>query len=569
MKKEKATANQFLRRERELRGWSQCYVAEQIDAPTSSYIHRWEKGLVLPSPYYRERLCVLFQKNAAELGFLIAPASDLSSVVQADFALASRTSAPPWQVPYRRNPFFTDRDEILNDLYTTFFGGKRSVLSQVQALSGLGGIGKTQTAIEYAYRYRDTYSTVLWLQAQTQDDLNSSCIALKDLLNLSRCEEYVENAIDLLRIWLSNHENWLLILDNIEDLTLLYTVLPVDCYGHTLLTTRTQFTGGFARCIQLDKMKGPEGTLLLLRRAKQIELDLALEQIDLARYPAAQELASLLDGLPLALDQAGSYIEETGCSTEEYLDHYRKRRLELLDRRGGSGLEHPHSVNAMFSLAFERLEQQHTFAAELLRLCVFFYPHAIPQELITGGGNLNPRLQSMTTDALLLDEALRVLRSLSLIRRNAENMSFDIHVMIQIIFRERYSQTEQRHVAKLVVRLVSQAFPNPEDADTWQCCQRYIRQALTCVVYIEQWNIVSPEAAHLLFRVAIYAWKYGSSRLAERLLKKFLAIRIYLQGVEHGTDDLDKSTPCYYQSWHWQTERLFLQSMHKELKIPT
>src|SRR5581483_9951445 len=100
------------------------------------------------------------------------------------------------------------------------------------------------------------------------------------------------------------------------------------------------------------------------------------------------------------------------------------------------------------------------------------------------------------------------------------------------------------------------------------CCQRYIQQALTCVVYIEQWNITSHEAAHLLFRVAIYAWKNGSSRLAERLLKKFLTIRIYLQGIEHGADDLDKSTTCYYQGWHWQTERFFLQSMHRELKIP-
>ena len=264
----KAIPNHSLRRERELRGWSQSYVAGQISAPASSYIHRWERGLASPSPYYREKLCALFSKNAEELGFQVILPANGALLTPRVAHPGSVTTAFPWNIPYQRNPFFTGREGILDHLHTTFFTGKRSVLSQIQAISGLGGIGKTQTAVEYAYRYADAYNAVLWIQAETCDDLNSSCMALIDLLKLPHQEEQKEErAIGMVRLWLSNHENWLLILDNIEDLTLLRTVLPAECQGHTLLTTRTQYTGGFARCVHLGKMESAEGILFLLRRA--------------------------------------------------------------------------------------------------------------------------------------------------------------------------------------------------------------------------------------------------------------------------------------------------------------
>src|SRR5947209_15444440 len=85
---------------------------------------------------------------------------------------------PAWNVPLRRNPFFTDREPVFTQIHKLLHSGKAAALSQPPAISGLGGIGKTQTAVEYAFRYRDAYQYVLWVQANTSEALLSSFVAL-------------------------------------------------------------------------------------------------------------------------------------------------------------------------------------------------------------------------------------------------------------------------------------------------------------------------------------------------------------------------------------------------------
>jgi hypothetical protein len=84
----------------------------------------------------------------------------------------------PWNVPHTRNPFFTGREGVLKKLHEALTSGSAAALSQPQAISGLGGIGKTQTAVEYVYRYRAEYSAVLWVRAESQESLISSFVAL-------------------------------------------------------------------------------------------------------------------------------------------------------------------------------------------------------------------------------------------------------------------------------------------------------------------------------------------------------------------------------------------------------
>ncbi len=151
-----------LKQERELRGWTQSEVAERIGS-TRVNVGRWENGLTVPSPYYRQKLGELFGKSIAELGLLPEGGEEHDgeeeehTSTNADPPISSPVAPPIWSVPYRRNPFFTGREEILAHLNAVLRSSRTAALTQPQAISGLGGVGKTQIALEYAYRYRDDY----------------------------------------------------------------------------------------------------------------------------------------------------------------------------------------------------------------------------------------------------------------------------------------------------------------------------------------------------------------------------------------------------------------------------
>ncbi len=136
------------------------------------------------------------------------------------------------------------------------------------AISGLGGIGKTQIANEYAYRYRNEYQVVLWVNCASREELMTDFIAIAALLNLP--EKNIQNqsvAINAVKRWLETHTDWLLILDNADDLAMVREYLLFGNKGHILLTTRSQTMSGLAQKIEIEKMPLEDGVLFLLRRA--------------------------------------------------------------------------------------------------------------------------------------------------------------------------------------------------------------------------------------------------------------------------------------------------------------
>src|SRR6266568_8748641 len=236
------------------------------------------------------------------------------------------TSLRIWSMPFQRNPYFTGRDELLTRLHSVLATGKQAALSQPQAISGLGGIGKTQTAIEYAYRYRDEYNTIIWLKAESRETLLSDLLTLAPLLNLPhKPDQDQEQLVELIKDWFQSHTGWLLIYDNADDLVMIRDFLPAGGQGHTLLTTRSQVTGNIARRIDVERMETEEGSFFLLHRAGLLE-DATLDAIPEVERARARELVEEVGGLPLALDQAGAFIEETQCGLAGYLQLYRTRQ---------------------------------------------------------------------------------------------------------------------------------------------------------------------------------------------------------------------------------------------------
>lgn len=446
---------QRLKQERELRLWSQEQIAEMIGT-TAPSISRWERGNTFPGLHFRQKLCELFGKSAEELGFLQDGAPVDNQALLSSFKDDQHTAVPDavayvqvWNVPYRKNPFFTGREEVLEHMHRRLHAGNTPALEHVQALSGLGGIGKTQTAAEYAHRYRNEYQAVLWAQAETQDVLRSEFAKLAAPLNLPEKDlPDQERMVEAVKRWLNDHQNWLLIFDNIEELSILNNFIPPGSKGFILLTTRTQSTRTFAHRISLEPMEPDEGALLLLRRSVRIECEAPLDAASPVDRNMAREISGLMGGLPLALDQAGAYIEETACSLADYLERYQKRRsalLNLRDFRGGVSTTHPQSVTATFTLALELVEHANPAAAELLRLCAFLQPDAIPESILTDGKlDLGPILQPLAADPFMFDAAIVALRKYSLLRRNTGARTLTLHCLVQAVLRDTMDAETQR-----------------------------------------------------------------------------------------------------------------------------
>ncbi len=441
---------------------------------------------------------------------------------------------PIWNVPHQRNPFFTGREEVLRQLHEALTAGRTAALTPPQAISGLGGIGKTQTAVEYAYRFAGDYQAVLWVKAEAREMLLSDVLTLADLLNLPEKEERDQiRMAAAVKGWLSHHGEWLLILDNADDLALAREFLPQTSRGHILLTTRAQAMGGLARRVEIEKMGLEEGTLFLLRRAGRLAPDASLESAPATDHAAAQELVRLVDGLPLALDQAGAYIEETQCGVAGYLTLYRARGVALFKERGGLRTDHPDPVTTTWSLSFQKVEQASPAAADLLRFCAFLAPDAIPEELLTkSASEPDPFLEQMARDPASVNAALKELLAYSLVHRDPETGTLSIHRLVQEVLKDQMDEQTQRQWAERTVRAVKQVFPHPKYSN-WSDCRRYLPHAQVCVGLIERWELAFSEAAILLNDLGYYLWQRGAYTEVEPLHQRALAIHKKVLGAEH------------------------------------
>jgi tetratricopeptide (TPR) repeat protein len=464
----------------------------------------------------------------------------------------------PWNVPIPRNPFFTGREKVLADVEKGLCAGS------LVALTGMGGVGKTQIAAHFAQDHRDEYSAVLWASAASQETLVSDFAALAGLLNLPEKDEKDQAlAVAAGKRWLAANGGWLLILDNANDLATVHGFIPPSAKGHVLLTTQAQATGDI-QAIEILDMLPEDGALLLLRRAKIIKVDAPLSAVAGTARDTAMHISTELGGLPLALDQAGAYIEETGCGLADYLNLYRQRRTELLKRRGGIGPDHPESVATTFALSFEKVAGASHAAADLLRFCAFLYPDAIPEEIFSkGAAELGPNLSAIAADPLKLDAAFAEILKYSLLRRDADAKTLGIHRLVQAVIQDALTNNEKRQWAERAVRALNGAFPSPKFAN-WAQCERLVPQALACASLIEARGLEFKEAARLLNAVGYYLDDRARFSEAEPLHQRALAIRENALGPDHpdvATSLNNLALPYYRQGKYAQAEPLFQRAL--------
>jgi tetratricopeptide (TPR) repeat protein len=435
----------------------------------------------------------------------------------------TKTSPAWWKVPSPQNTFFTGRSSTLEQLRAAFLARKTGVF--VQALTGLGGIGKTQIALEYVYRYAQTYQAIFWVAADPQGDLLADYVSIARFLHLPEQQEPNQALIvDAIKQWFQQHEGWLLVFDNVEEVAAVNAFRPVAGNGHILITTRAQATGIIATPCEVEPMDLQEGTQFLLQRVKLLSQDLPLDQGESQEKAAAEEITRLFAGHPLALDQAGAYVEETGRHLADYLDLYRQRQVALLRRRGEASTDHPDSVITTFSLAFERVERLRPAAAEVLRFCAFLHPDALPEELLLVGAlSFDSAYQKLAHDPYELDEVLVVLRKYSLVKRNPSTKTVSVHRLVQEVLKKSMDEEQQQRWAEAVVRTLSREFPNGEPA-SWPACQRYLPHARVGIHLIDVWQMRFVEAVRLLNAVGYYLYKRGMYAEAQERYEQALEL---------------------------------------------
>ncbi|MBP2704533.1 tetratricopeptide repeat protein [Microbispora sp. RL4-1S] len=359
-----------------------------------------------------------------------------------------------WEHVPLRNPYFTGRESLLRRLRENFL----TAPPQAQGLLGPGGVGKTQTALEYAWRYRETYDLVWWIAADYPDLVPSALAAMAPRLGLPPASEVgTWEAAQMVRQTLARGEpyaRWLLILDGADDPEIIADLVPYG-HGHVLITSR--HPGWAEHCVvgEVDVFSREESVSFVRRR-----LGADVPDADAAR------LAEALGDLPLALGHAAALQRATGMSIEDHLGALDSRATGSIE---DGRAEYPRSMTEAWALSVAALEDRMPGALELLRCCAFFGPEPIPRDVFRRGAAVaGPRSRPILADPILFTKALGEMSRLALVKIDGTAGTVQVHRLIQELLRDALTEEtrgEFRHQVHLL--LANGAPPDPEDTGGW------------------------------------------------------------------------------------------------------
>ncbi len=442
---------------------------------------------------------------------------------------------------------FTDREAILAAI-SAYFSSARSGQTALLALSGLGGIGKTSIAKEYCDTHSPMYQDILWLNASSRMMLSTYMTILADQLLLPNAVR--ENELQFfaaVKKWLRDRPRWLLVLDHIKDITLVDLIVPPSSSGHVLLTMRTQNTQKRASILLVPSMDTDAGALLLLRRIQTLPAQGLLEQAPEKVVQQAREIAHVMSGFPLALEQAGAFLRERGGGLASYLTLYKKKRAHLLSEGGQAGDNQHASVSEILAPTLDVL--QNTPDLDLLHLLAFLHPDLILEGLLVNGERaLYEPLRSLAANPLALHEALGKLHNSCLVRFQADGTVLQIQRIVQDVLIDRLTGEQQRYWAQQAVRLVNCAFPDVR-FDTWAVCERYLPQAEHCATLINDFHLTLKEGALLLERLGSFCSQRASYSDAEKYLLQALHLNEHQKraNILHIAQTLNSLGLLYHQ----------------------
>ncbi|KAL6229200.1 hypothetical protein BDW75DRAFT_245948 [Aspergillus navahoensis] len=524
---------------------------------------------------------------------------------------AERPETPPspsLSIPFLRDPDFVDRGTILNQLHH-----RCAAPGSWTALVGLGGVGKSQLAIEYAYQIyeREPETWIFWIYASNAARFEQSYWKAADTVKLFGRQNPKANIFRLVYNWLQDSKNgkWILILDNVDD-------------AHFLLHQHEDVRGPAGHengkvdhPLREYLPRSPNGSILITSRSREAALQLVDQRDIIAVETMVQadavalfekklgaqgnrqeviELAAALDYFPLAIVQAAAYISDPdrGCSVQQYLDEFRKsdrKRIHLLGRgegQFGRDWEAKNSVLMTWQISFNSIRQSRRSAADLLSLMSFFDRQGIPETLLQKRSEQrhveqnssdddeedddddDGESQSSVTDEFKDD--ILLLRRYSLIYTNVDQRTFNMHGLVQLATRRWLEVNgELEKWKREYIRNLNAEFPTGE-YENWAQCQVLFPHAKSAASQRPQERDSLMEWAAVLYKAAWYDMRKGNGAEGERLSLKAMKSRTKHLGPEHEDTlaSIEMVGLVYLLKGRWKAaEEQFVQVMETRKRV--
>ncbi|MEV5210217.1 FxSxx-COOH system tetratricopeptide repeat protein [Micromonospora sp. NPDC053740] len=421
-------------------------------------------------------------------------------------------SLPPvWNLA-RRNPAFTGRDAMLVTLREKLQAGQHAV---VQALQGMGGVGKTQLAIEYAHRFAGEYELVWWIASEQPELIGEQFAALAAECGIAPPGTDTPTAVHKLRGHLRQSLRWLIIFDNVEDRNAITDWLP-DGSGHVVVTSRSPVWAGVAQPVGVDVFARSESVALLRTHLPHVG------------EAEADQLAEALGDLPLAVAQAADLLAETGMPVPDYLRALDEHAADLLGDRPPIG--YPVPLGAAVRVATERLAREDPAAGQLLTLCAFLAPEPVPLHLFRHAPDqaLSEPLAATARSGIALDRTVGHITRYGLARPSNEGPI--LHRLTQAILKDTLTPGQRTTYRDRVDQLLIAAEPDDgTDPARWPRWARLMPHILAA----NPATTTNIRLRHLTYRAVWHLFARGDARTALPLAHHLHTEWTHL----HGPDD--------------------------------
>jgi cellulose biosynthesis protein BcsQ/tetratricopeptide (TPR) repeat protein len=429
-------------------------------------------GSVLTNPFAHARAADMSQSDDEEqarravLRALGALPRAVRGTDRADGPRFPGAAPPVWGFVPTRNPTFTGRAQVLENLRAELRAAAGATPAQV--LHGLGGVGKTQIALEYAHRFKADYDVVWWVPSEDVSQARQRMAELAGSLELpsaaAASDETASLEVARRLVQGEPYRRALVVFDNVvaDHFDELKPLLPMGGAAHVLVTTQDrQLARGSMRAIDVAAFTRPESVEHLLREAPELS-------------PAdAERLAEAVGDLPIFVAMAAAWLHETGVPVDDYLAQLDERPELVLAEPSEALAGYPRSVSAVWRATIDQLRERSPAAARLLEMCAFFGPEPISTSIIysrpfvSAYQEIDPVVGGEQTmiDRLILD-----LRRFALARHDQADRSVQIHRLLQEHVRHTLPDEEQARLRRTVRHILAAMRPTDlgvDDTGTW------------------------------------------------------------------------------------------------------